>query len=109
MGGQRAKAQEKLAGTRMCEHVIDQQLQFFDQLGPLGTTVTDKGIVRLLKRKALTVEQKEEMVLQHAKLDLELPQCLQMKPCLLYRGLGEGAHAAAANVSGDEGAVSEEP
>ena len=71
--------------------------------------MTDKGVVRLLKQKPLTVEQKKEMVIMHAKLDLEIAAVFANEFLPAVHGSGEDANAAAANVSGNGGAASDEP
>ena len=65
-------AKTLLVDIGMDEQVFDKQLQFFDGLGSLGTVGTDKKVICLLKQKPLTVEQKGEMVIQNAKLDLKI-------------------------------------
>jgi hypothetical protein len=74
LGGGLAKAKDALTTTGMPN--MEQQLKFFEDMGSVGSIVVEDKSIRVMKRVPTTLEEKQQMHIQYAKLDLKLEAVL---------------------------------
>jgi hypothetical protein len=51
---------------------MEQQLKFFEDMGSVSSIVVEDKNIRVMKRVPTTLEEKQQMRIQYAKLDLKL-------------------------------------
>jgi hypothetical protein len=101
LGGDSTEAQKVLSTAGVKQAEIDQQLQFFSSVGPIGKVHKEGTSVRLEKTAPANLEGKQHMQIQYAKLDIKLEEVF---PAAMLRKLaGGGGGTGAKSDDGRDG------